>query len=609
MWANITAQINIKQVDVEEKKDEIGLVEMKYRVHTSHNDDTECQENCQILDIKEYRACYRDALLEHAFLPASAEMIHNRFNQLTTLVLSLQAMKSTRHFANIKFPQDSVTSESVFVTWPESFSLMNAKLANNENLTAEDKQNFYSFIEENFTTSLDANYVSENFDFPHETSEKIVKLAKVHQHHPPSAGTRFQNEAKNNFPSNGTLMKETLKGEVTDHQAMLTEWERVKDAFLIKLNGLPKANFSSNSEVKLDDFLSSLEELAGYSLVEHNGIIRLSLPMFPMFMLKIDDILRSNLDNNEYSKLSAIYHRAITVASQPGIEVVMKRPCLRDCSTNSYSPLVLLAAESPVDINICGRNQKETVDLVVQEDATIPDELERFAADHSEVSMEEAIWLSDPKKRMVRRNTRCTFLNVLDSTRLKFREAVVPNMLLNFTDVDNGKLMERILQVHDHYLVRQGNDGACLDQFATNYTDDLSEDKEREAEEEQEAPWVVTCKDYPGPPEKLKPEIVLNSGKRLRLRNIPKVLSYQTPEEETEDFIRLNVILYHPHRTYEEVTGNMDEMREIFLAKDNNPKRDGRNREMTKLETVRSKLHPQSNQRLWRKLFGPSEED
>ena len=120
---------------------------------------------------------------------------------------------------------------------------------------------------------------------------------------------------------------------------------------------------------------------------------------------------------------------------------------------------------------------------------------------------------------------------------------------------------------------------------------------------------MVTCKDYPGPPEKLKPEIVLNSGKRLRLRNIPKVLSYQTPEEETEDFIRLNVILYHPHRTYEEVTGNMDEMRELFLAKDNNPKRDGRNREMTKLETVRSELHPQSNQRLWRKLFGPSEED
>ena len=51
------------------------------------------------------------------------------------------------------------------------------------------------------------------------------------------------------------------------------------------------------------------------------------------------------------------------------------------------------------------------------------------------------------------------------------------------------------------------------------------------------------------------------------------------------------------------------ELKRIFFAKDCNPKLDGKGKEMTKLETVRSILHPQLNPKLWKELFNENDEE
>ena len=112
-------------------------------------------------------------------------------------------------------------------------------------------------------------------------------------------------------------------------------------------------------------------------------------------------MLQQLLQYSGFSKLCAIYHRAVTVSAKPGVEIVLKRPFLRDCYTLEYNPLILLAAESTVEMQTIGADQKEAASLVSQTEKIMPKELHEFAADHTEVSVEEAIWLIDPKKKLI----------------------------------------------------------------------------------------------------------------------------------------------------------------------------------------------------------------
>ena len=91
------------------------------------------------------------------------------------------------------------------------------------------------------------------------------------------------------------------------------------------------------------------------------------------------------------------------------------------------------------------------------------------------------------------------------------------------------------------------------------------------------------------------------------LRKTPTIVSYPSPPQDSDEYVRVMVTLYHPHQSYEEVHQSMEKMREIFTAKDLIPKYNGRGVQLTKLETVRMLLHPHLNTRLWQELFEEEE--
>ena len=151
--------------------------------------------------------------------------------------------------------------------------------------------------------------------------------------------------------------------------------------------------------------------------------------------------------------------------------------------------------------------------------------------------------------------------------------------------------------MHDFYLEARGIGECTLDQFLMWYKDKANDEDETENQHNDNNPLVVTSLDYLGPPHRLPKDIVLQSGKLLTLRKTPTIVSYPTPEEGSEDYVRLNVALYHPHRSLDEIQLKRSDLMKIFAAKDVNPMKNGRGMELTKLETVRSVLHPQMNQK------------
>ena len=596
VWASILMQLNKVRVDVEEKKDGSGIINIEYKIHSSHSQNTACEENCKVVDIAEHRRKHPDCFLYGPLLPACANLIQTRFNQLVVLLSSI--MKSSRYFATVQFPcQKSSTSELVMLLWPDCLSELNKKIANNEKITKVDKENLCSFVDENFTASLDVSYISKTFEISPDSSQKIVELAKTHQYH-------AENIIPRKYPSNVTLLKEIPKVVFSDQLKMIETWEDLKETFANELDKLPHDAFLQTSHTTLDDFLLHMEQSEGFSLSEEEEYFQLKLSSYPIFYLEIDEMLQHLLHCSDFSKLSAIYHRAVAISSKTGVEIVLRRPCLRDCLTLQYSPMILLAAESTIELETIGTNHKQVANLVTQAEKSMPHELQQFVTDHTEVSVEEAIWLIDPKKKLIRRNTKPVYINTKENKKLKFKEAIISN-LQNFTDIDDGIEFQLIKDVHDHYLERPGAEGTVLDQFLMNYKD---ENEEGEGQNDDK-PWIVTSRDYPGPPERLPPVIVLNSGKKLTLRKVPRIISYPTPPEDTDDFVRHMVVLYHPHKSHDEVNVGIEELRRIFSAKDSDPKLDGKGKEMTKLETVRSILHPQLNQKLWGELFIENEND
>ena len=593
VWAALLKQLNNVRLDrIEIIDEEDGVVKRKYKVHPSHRSNKECEEDCEILDLEVYRkGRFPKDYISVAMLPACVSHMQVHFNQLATLVNSI--LKGKNHMATIQFPVNQNSAGLTMIVWPVFLSELNQKIANREQMNRDDKLKLCSAIDENMTVSSDVNAIINSFEISISTATVVANLVKVHQHHF-HEGPECIDCFPFKVPSNLTMVKTDL-GAVSNNV-----FERITVAFEEMIVGLPAETFFVESEESLDDFLKHIKLMEGYSLVQDVHFYELKLPSYPVFRLRIDDALIDLQERLENNQLSAIYHRSISTTNNCGIEIVLRRPKLCDGYTLAYQPLILLAAKDRVELRFCGENQKQAADSFIQTQRLLPQELQRFSADHIEVSFEEAIWLIDPKKKLMKRNTKPIFLNTRQDKKLKFRVSTSSDLLLNFTNIEDGIELKHLEDMHDHYLERPGCDRSTLVQFLKWYKDD----KEDDADEDQlpqlvETPLVVTSLDFARIPEKLPKFLVLKSGKRLALRKSPKIISYPTPEKDSDEYIRLNVTLYHPHRSYEELNQNMEEMRKIYLQKDVNPRKDGLGRELTQIETIRSILNPQLNEELW----------
>ena len=350
--------------------------------------------------------------------------------------------------------------------------------------------------------------------------------------------------------------------------------------------------------------LDYVQDMDGFSLVKQddNMYYKLSVPEYEEFTLFIDEVLSSMIEEHQFSDFCALYHRCISLTDKPGLELVFRRPMLRDAMTLPYKPLFLLAAKARTEIKFVASNHaKEVRDLATCRQS-LPDALNVFEVDHREASFEEAVWIMDPKKRIILRNTKPVFQSVLKDKKLKFKISKVSDPIHNYINLNDGKQYTLMQDMHDIYIDREGLATLSFSETLKSYS--VGEDKDDSNENELDVQrYTSTCADDENKSEELPKVLTTKSGKKLILRKTEKIISYQTPEAGSVEHVYMNVVLYHPHSKLEEIHQSDDNLRGIFYRKDKNPMRNGAGRELTKLETVRTKVFPKFNPELWKELF------
>ena len=93
--------------------------------------------------------------------------------------------------------------------------------------------------------------------------------------------------------------------------------------------------------------------------------------------------------------------------------------------------------------------------------------------------------------------------------------------------------------------------------------------------------------------------LLTKSGEKLVRRDKARIITHATPQFGSEEFMFLNVVLYHPHSSEDEVNVQKEILKDIFNKKDLDPEKDGDGKVLSKIETVRAKLHPRLNPDLW----------
>jgi hypothetical protein len=320
------------------------------------------------------------------------------------------------------------SAELVLSSWPNFLKELNRKLANSGELEADIIEDVLTNIEMSVTTSLNVDEITRCFHLSKRTAEEVVQLANVNQHHH-HEGNPCPDCFPSYLPSNLTMM--TVDSDSDN-------WECIKNAFKEELAKLPKEMYGLDSNESLEGFLVMLKEIPGFRLGQVGlDNYRLKLPGHPDFDIKVDEIFRNILNRIGNDELSAVFHRSMSCSSEPGVEFVLKRPLLKNCQVLAYHPLVLLAAKSRVQINICGKGQEVAVQDVVSPERNLP---------------EEEVWLIDPKKKLIKRNTKTTFVNTNIDKRLKIMKPTFSDPLNNFIDIEDGKELKIIKDMHDMYL-------------------------------------------------------------------------------------------------------------------------------------------------------------
>ena len=528
-------------------------------------------------------------LLKGAFLPSVTKIIHSRINRLEKLILSMKGFKSKYHFGTIVF-QHLNNPEYVLFEWPEPLCRLNEMFAS-DSLTEDTISDLCNYLDKNITNSLDIEKIVQDFQLDQISAEDIVKHAvkfqfnierkNVHEIKMPSKFTQIRIAPQHPYPCDALL--------------------RLKDFFCEELCKLNDSFFLPTSLWTVDDFLHMLEEHPGFELIVGLDFFSVKFADNPPVRIVKDEKLRDLIAKYPRdSTLCHIYHRVLAEPLYCGIDVSFKRLYLKECLTEEYSPLILLANRSKVKVEFIGSNYESVIDRIIKKNFDVPVIPTAIQGDHLEVSLEESIWLLDPRKKMVKRNITPTYVNINQIRKLKFNVVQDPNLELAFKDIKTGKFYNIILDHYDHYLERSSMPNLCFAQFAMYYrieknvTDD--EDDEELDDEMNETDVEIKTACNVDRPQYMLRKLRVRGNKTLLLRKNASILKYPVYTFLSNEYIHQQVMLYHPHSSHDVLNLSIQELKTLYFDR-------LRGQSSTKIDTLRLKLFPGSCKRSWELLF------
>ena len=430
------------------------------------------------------------------------------------------------------------------VIWPVKFEKINT-IDIDPSLSEEEvkqiKKDFLDILEKNISTSSSNLFLMDHFKLSDVETMKILKLVEENQVHVCLNCPGCQNIA---LPSFETFLPEARKESVNFEPC-----QNILKAFKILLLSL------TVEDIRTLNTTEWIENIWENSIQSHEliGLHHWEITIMEQgtFTFELEEDLVNMITKYQNCPLIAVYQFALMMTSQSSFSrVIIKQQKLIECFTSPYEPLFIKAASGPMKLNLMRApgdwNAFNKCEVLVFEKG------DTGIMGHEEVTLTEALSLSDSMKFRVKTSSSTEFVNSRPETNSTFKKV---NAKIGdcYRTTDQSSFYQIQENFRSRYFKRVNGQDLLLCEFAIYYDVCQKEESENlyKAYEdkvdliEQSDKCSVITKDP-------LPELVLlNNRDVMRKRKEPKVLCYPEFDPESYEYRYSQVLLFSMIESYE----------------------------------------------------------
>ena len=449
------------------------------------------------------------------------------------------------HF-NICYDKDGqVIMEGLI--WPLCFEDLNL-VPYDETITEAQKEELRSealeVIRKNISSSSNVRVIKSQFNLSEAEANTLHQLVKDHQIH---VCKEDDCERCHNAPLPSLECKYKQFPESPENISSSRRFLRCMKGVM---DSLPLATLKSMATI---EWLQEIRDQMELSELVEPTLWRLTYESEDFFF-KVDSQLEELLEKYEDEPIVALYQYCIGLGEIDQVdEIILKRLNLLDCYTNCYNPFYLKAANSSVQVEVLtgsGGFQNMTLDK--------PDYLSCYEAGlnaHVKIHLAEAHSLIDSKKLRTRSSNVSEFVFTGSSSSVLLKK--VPQNNENCLQAEGDGSFYEVQQTSvTRYCQRLNGMEMLLSEVVCHYDYAGKEQSAAKYEVFQDKLEKIPNSEVPGIVGDVKlPELILCQNKDvLEIRRKPKVMIYQTHDEDTYEHKFGQVLLFSVVDRFEDLT-------------------------------------------------------
>ena len=523
----------------------------EYMVHTSHNNQEDCPDNCVQKNLDEYMVNYQfDHDIGNKYVGTYVSSCHQKLKSFCKSIL--EAPDSGFYTENYKlflvFDINGIGS-IVGSFWPEKFNAINAEVALNYG-EVQNKEELIKIVNKNVCCTGNPNLIQSNLGMSEEEAKVLSGIIIEHQ-------LQFR-EDDNNFSVIGMPSLETIFIE-TCSKFNLESSKHFVQIMKVKLNRL---DLLEKKRKKTTSFLNDVWEKCTGNISNDFKTIEIEVEDDKLVKFEIDERLTNFIDKYTDSPFTATYHYALSCCgNQDQSTMVLERLWIIDCFIVPFNPMFLKVAP-PIQVQVVNSTDMFQSLFLRDRSFVISDEKfeSRALLSHRFVSLQEAVSLSDSSIKRVGASCKEEFIDAKAKRKVFFKKIRnVVNENENFKILgsnDQFKLLESNISRHFN---RSNIDDRILLAETAVWFDFLGEERSREVSETYKTLEIPLSEVESVYGSKLPQFIICKNRDVLKIRKRKKILILPKCWSNYEVMYQ-KCLLFLPIKTEYELHENLREM-------------------------------------------------
>ena len=446
------------------------------------------------------------------------------------------------------------------VLWPQKFRNINLSLIDDSFKFDVELEELVNLLKSCISTSSKKQSLKEQFSLCDQEAKDIEKLVKTNQLHLCEDESECEKCSDPPLPS-----LEWIITKCPVETANIYSSKRLLGALKTNLMSLPREDLLTMStmdwlEQVWDEMESEVEE--NVWSIEYDS---------ELYQLKLNASLNKLIVKYSDCPLLAAYHYALScVEKDEENKVIIKRSHLQDMFTEPFYPFFLKASKSPISVKLITSHREWKASSYV-----IPDyanALKNGLANHTSVSLSEALSLTDTNKTRIKSSTALEFVFTGPETKSYFKKVRMHNEnCFVLAGEDGGVFYEYQETIVSRYFRRMNAKELLLCELAVFYEYLGRENSEPKFQVYRDRMDKIELSDVESirGNEKLPELVLIENGDVLQKRKQPKIIKYPEYSNDSFEFRHSQVLLFHKIERKEDLC-EKQKVEDMFILCDDN---------------------------------------